>query len=324
MTRITGFNPPPNITALLGDSLRVNRATALASASAYPSSHAVRAKGKSMPWRHPFNFGEAARWMIEHGPAAWRNGSTPGIKTRILASIANRTFDPDLWTQATVANDRIEVCYPQVSRPYDQTPDPLIPDDTGNSRCIYSYRSAYWPYNQATPDGWPPLPGWEGEIDSGRWFIDLWHAQRSTTFLLAPINITDEKDFALVRLRGTITTTADESGVRVWFPAMLYGTWHSSQSWADSYDRSLGREWNVFYDYNLALPPAADGWSFILTVDTVYVVRNDTYYRWTKLNRWFNLKVGTHPPCGKYRAANTWAKSVVDLTPTVYYPALIV
>ena len=59
-------------------------------------------------------------------------------------------------------------------------------------------------------------------------------------------------------------------------------------------------------------------------MDAVYLVRNPTYYHWTKTVRWFNLKLGTHPPCGKYRAANTWARSVADLTPTVYYPAFIV
>ena len=78
MTRITGFNPPTNIATQLGDSLKTNKASAYASASAYPSSHKLRAKGEGMRWSHPFNFGEAARWMIEHGPAAWRaDGTTP-------------------------------------------------------------------------------------------------------------------------------------------------------------------------------------------------------------------------------------------------------
>ena len=116
-----------------------------------------------MTWSHPLNFGEAARWMIENGPAAWRDGRTPGIRARILASIANRTFDPDLWTRATVATDRIEVCYPEIERDLAHPPDPLIPDDTANTDCDYTSRGTYWPYSQATPNGWPPLPGWKAE-----------------------------------------------------------------------------------------------------------------------------------------------------------------
>ena len=324
MTRITGFNPPANIATLLGDSLKTNRASTYAAASAYPSSHQLKAKDKAMKWSHPLNFGEAARWMIEHGPAAWRDGNSPGLRTRILASIANRTFDPDLWTRATAATDRIEVCYPEVERYPSEAPDPLIPDDTANSRCRYYERSTYWPYTQATPTGWPPLPGWKGEIDADRWFVDLWQAQRSLTYSLPPLTITDKKDFVLLHLQGTLTASADESGVKVWFPALLRGSWHYSQTYANSYALALGSQWNGLYDANLVLPPAADGWNFTLPVDAVYVVRNPTYYRWTKTIRWFNLKLGTHPPCGKYRAANTWAMAVADLSPTVYYPAFIV
>ena len=324
MTRITGFNPPANIATLLGDSLKTNPASTYASASAYPSSHKLKATGKAMKWSHPLNFGEAARWMIEHGPAAWRDGSLPDIRARIIASIANRTFEPDLWTRATVATDRIEVSYPEVERDPYAAPDPLIPDDTANSDCTYYDRNTYWPYSQATPNGWPPLPGWKGEIDANRWFVDLWQAQRSLTYPLPPLTITDERDFVLVHLQGSITATAEESGVKVWFPAMLRGTWHSSQTYADRYTTSLGSLWNGLFDTNLVLPPKADGWRFTLPVNAVYVVRTSTYYNWTKFNRWFNLKLGTHPPCGKYRAANTWAMSIADLTPAVYYPAFIV
>lgn len=324
MSRITGFNPPANIKSLLGGSLKVNRASQYASASAYPSSQKLKVKGNSMNWAHPLNFGEAARWMIEHGPAAWRDGSTPGIRTRIIASIANRTFEPELWTRATVATDRIEVSYPVVERDPYAAPDPLIPDDTANSDCTYYDRNTYWPYSQATANGWPPLPGWQGEIDANRWFVDLWQAQRSLTYPLAPLTITDERDFILLHLQGSITATAEESGVKVWFPAMLRGTWHSSQTYANSYTKSLGSLWNGLFDTNLVLPPKSDGWSFTLPVNAVYLVRTTTYYRWTRLSRWFNLKLSTHPPCGKWRAANTWAMSIADLTPTVYYPAFII
>ena len=57
-TRVTGFNPPANVAALLGDSLKVNPASQYASASAYPSSHKLKATGKGMTWSHPLNFGE--------------------------------------------------------------------------------------------------------------------------------------------------------------------------------------------------------------------------------------------------------------------------
>lgn len=324
MTRITGFNPPANIATLLGDNIKVNPGSKYASASAYPSTHKLKTKSKSMHWAHPLNFSEAARWMIEHGPVAWRNGSTPGIRTRIMASIANRTFDADLWTQAILNTDRIEVCYPEIDRGRYAPPDPLIPDDTANTDCDYYSRSTYWPYSQATPGGWPPLPGWQGEIDANRYFIDLWQAQRSLTYTLPPLNITDERQFVLLHLQGSITATASESGVRIWFPTMIDRTWHSSQSWADSYGDSLGRKWHDLADTNLVLPPAADGWSFTLPVNTVYVMRSTGYYQWTKIVRWFNLKLGTSPPRGVFRAANTWAKSVADVTPTVYYPAFIV
>ena len=324
MTRITGYNPPANIKTLLGDSIKVNKASFYASASAYPSSQKLKVKGKSLPWNHPLNFNEAARWMIEHGPAAWRDGSSPDIRGRIIGSIANRTFDPDLWTRATVATDRIEVCYPEVDRTDFPPPDPLIPDDTANTDCDYYDRSTYWPYSQATPNDWPPMPGWKAEIDANRWFVDLWQAQRSLTYPLPSLTITDKKDFVLLHLRGTLTATAAESGVKVWFPALHRGTWHYNQTYADSYALALGSQWNGLFDANLVLPPATDGWSHTLPMDAVYVVRTATGYRWNKTYRWFNLKLGTHPPCGKFRAANTWAKSIADLTPTVYYPAFIV
>jgi hypothetical protein len=154
----------------------------------------------------------AARWIIEHGPAAWRDGSIPALRTRILASIANRTFDPDLWTRATVDTDRIEVCYPEIERYWGEGPDPLNPDDTANTHCMYHERSTYWPYGQATAHGWPPLPGWQAAIDDDRWFIDLWQAQRSLTYPLPPLTIDDRKDFVVLHLQGTITAFAKSPG----------------------------------------------------------------------------------------------------------------
>ena len=81
MARITRFNPPPAIAALLGDTLNVNKASKFASASAYPSSRKLKPAQPQMRWSNPLNMGHVADWLIQFGPASWRDGSRPGIRT---------------------------------------------------------------------------------------------------------------------------------------------------------------------------------------------------------------------------------------------------
>ena len=323
MARIKNFNPPPNIAALLGDSLNVNKATQYASASAYPSSHKLRAGPPKMVWSHPFNLGHVADWMIQYGPASWRNGSRPTIRTEILNDLARRTFAAEFWTAPAAVTDRIEVSYPTVDRDYYPPPDPADPLDTANTECEYGTRSAYWPFAQATDGGWPPLPGWRGAIDADRYFIDTWHAQRSLTYRLPPLALNNERSFILVHLQGAIRAYAEESGVRVWFAPSIVPLFTRRQSWADGNTTCIGDAWTHLYDAHLPLPPVNLDWYHAAPIDLVFKLNAGGIEGWSSLDYWLNLKLSTHAPCGVYRAKNTWAECRADLKIRIFHPSFI-
>ena len=239
MTRITHFNPPPAIAALLGNSLNVNSGNQFAAASAYPSNHQLRTSPPKMPWSHPYNLGHVADWLIQYGPASWRDGSRPAIRTEILNDLATRTFAAEFWTAPTPVTDRIEVAYPTLDRNRFPPPDPADPLDTANTDCDYEYRATYWPFAQASDGGWPPLPGWRGAIDADRYFIDTWHAQRSLTYKLPPLTVSNKRAFILLHLQGTIRAYAEESGVKLWFTPLAIINFFGSQSSADGYRNSI-------------------------------------------------------------------------------------
>ena len=323
MARITNFNPPADIAALLGDSLNVNPGSTFARASAYPSNHKLRVSPPKMPWSHPFNLGHVADWLIEHGPARWRDGSRPTIRTEILNDLANRTFAAEFWTAPTPVTDRIEVAYPTVDRTAYPAPDPADPLDTANTLCEYQYRSIYWPFTQATEGGWPPLPGWQGAIDADRYFVDTWHAQRSLTYRLPPLAIDNQRAFILLHLQGAIRANAEESGIRLWFTPLVIANFFRSQSQADGYPESIAEKWTHLYDANLALPPTNIDWYHAVPIDLVFKLNTTGLDGWTALNYWLNLKLSTHAPCGKYRTKNAWAECRVDLQVRVFHPSFI-
>ena len=323
MTRITRFNPPADIAALLGDSLNVSRGSYLASASAYPSNHKLRVIPPRMPWSHPYNLGHVADWLIEHGPARWRDGSRPTIRTEILNDLASRTFAAEFWTAPAPVTDRIEVAYPTVDRNAHPPPDPADPLDTANTDCDYEYRSAYWPFAQASAGGWPPLPGWRGALDADRYFVDTWHAQRSLTYKLPPLTISNKRAFILLHLQGAIRANAEESGVKLWFTPLAIINFFGSQANADNYRYSIAEDWTHLYDAHLTLPPANLDWYHEVPFDLVFKLGAGSAWGWTTYNRWLNLKLSTHAPCGVYRAKNTWAECRVDLQVRVFHPSFL-
>ncbi len=323
MARIKNFNPPADIAALLGNSLNFSRGSQYASASAYPSNHQLRTRPPKMPWSHPYNLGQVADWLIEHGPASWRNGSRPAIRTEILNDLASRTFAAEFWTAPAPVTDRIEVAYPTVDRDAHPPPDPADPLDTANTDCDYQYRSAYWPFAQASEGGWPPLPGWRGAVDADRYFADTWHAQRSLTYRLPPLAIDNKRAFILLHLQGAIRAHAEESGVRLWFTPLAIINFFGSQSSADGYRDSIAEDWTHLYDANLALPPANLDWYHAVPIDRVFKLNAGTSWGWTSYNRWLNLKLSTHAPCGVYRAQNAWAECRVDLQVRVFHPSFL-
>ncbi len=321
MARIKNFNPPADIAALLGNSLNFSRGSQYASASAYPSNHQLRTRPPKMPWSHPYNLGQVADWLIQYGPARWRDGSRPAIRTEILNDLASRTFAAEFWTAPVT--DRIEVAYPTVDRDAHPPPDPADPLDTANTDCDYEYRSSYWPFAQASEAGWPPLPGWKGAIDADRYFVDTWHAQRSLTYQLPPLTIDNKRAFILLHLQGAIRANAEESGVRLWFTPLAIINFFGSQSAADSYRDSIAEDWTYLYDAHLALPPANLDWYHAVPIDRVFKLNAGTSWGWTSYNRWLNLKLSTHAPCGVYRAQNAWAECRVDLQVRVFHPSFL-
>jgi hypothetical protein len=304
MARIKNFNPPADIAALLGNSLNFSRGSQYASASAYPSNHQLRTSPPKMPWSHPYNLGQVADWLIQYGPARWRDGSRPAIRTEILNDLASRAFAAEFWTAPTPVTDRIEVAYPTVDRDAHPPPDPADPLDTANTDCDYEYRSTYWPFAQASEGGWPPLPGWRGAVDAERYFVDTWHAQRSLTYKLPPLAIDNQRAFILLYLQGAIRANAEESGVRLWFTPLTVINFFGSQSSADGYRYSIAEDWTHLYDAHLALPPANLDWYHAVPIDRVFKLNAGSAWGWSTYNRWLNLKLSTHAPCGVYRASN--------------------
>ena len=323
MARISNYNPPPAIAALLQDTLNVNKATKFASASAYPTSRKLKQEQPRMKWSNPLNLGHVADWLIQFGPASWRDGSRPGIRTEILNDIARRSFAAEFWTAPTPVTDRIEVAYPTVDRNRYPAPDPADPLDTANTDCDYQYRATYWPFTQASAGGWPPLPGWAGAIDANRYFVDTWHAQRSLTYPFPPLKVSNDRAFVLIHLQGTISATAEESGVKLWFTPVAEINFFNYQSTADNFSDSIAENWAFLYDGNLSLPPTQLNWSHAVPVDLVFQLGTGTSGYWNITTRWLNLKLGTRAPCGLYRANNAWAACRVDLQIRVFHPSFI-
>lgn len=320
MTRITGFNPPPAIATLLQGSLHINRASRCASAAAYPTRRPLKPHPARMRWSHPLNMGQVADWLITHGPARWRAGSRPVLRVQILHDLARRTFAAEFWTAATPATDRIEVAYPSVDRGASPPPDPTDPTASANSDCGYAYRSAYWPFAQASAGGWPPLPGWAGALDADRYFVDAWHAHRALTYPFPPLTVPNQRAFVLLHLRGSIRASAEESGVRLWFAPLPVASFHATPSAAANAGSAIGGNWTHLLDPNLALPPPRPGWSHTVPVDLVFKLAAGG---WSETCRWLNLKLSSRAPCGKYRAANAWAQCQVDLQVRVFYPTFL-
>ena len=323
MTRITNFNPPPAIAALLQGSLNINRASRVASASAYPTRRPPQPPQAKMSWPRPNNLGQVADWLIAYGPASWRDGSRPAIRTEILNDLARRSFATEYWTAPTPATDRIEVSYPSVDRSAYPPPDPQDPQDTANTDCDYEYRSIYWPFSQASAGGWPPLPDWAGVLDADRYFVDTWHAQRALTYLFPPQSISNQRAFVFIHLQGTISATAATSGVKLWFTPLAVANFFSSQSTADNFHNSIAAEWTHLYDAHLPLPPTNLGWSHTVPIDLVFKLGATGWGGWTTAYRWLNLKLSTRAPCGVYRASNAWAECRVDLQIRVFYPSFL-
>ncbi|NCA89874.1 MAG: hypothetical protein EOM92_13460 [Gammaproteobacteria bacterium] len=323
MARITHFNPPADVAALLGDTLSVNKASKFASASAYPTNHKLKPVQPKMRWSNPYNMGHVADWLIQFGPASWRDGSRPSLRTEILNGIARRSFAAEFWTAPAPVTDRIEVAYPTVDRTAHPPPDPADPLDTANTDCDYSLRSAYWPFSQASAGGWPPLPGWAGAIDANRYFVDTWHAQRSLTYPFPKHSVGDERGFVLIHLQGSISANAEESGLKLWFTPSAAVHFFSYQSSADGFSESIAENWAFLYDGNLAIPPTNLGWSHTQPVDLVFQLGANLSNGWSKTTGWLNLKLSTRAPCGIYRASNAWAECRVNLNVQVYRPSFL-
>ena len=73
---------------------------------------------------------------------------------------------------------------------------------------------------------------------------------------------------------------------------------------ADSYRDSIAEDWTHLYDAHLALPPANLDWYHAVPIDRVFKLNAGSAWGWTSYNRWLNLKLSTHAPCGVYRASN--------------------
>ncbi len=112
-------------------------------------------------------------------------------------------------------------------------------------------------------------------------------------------------------------------GVRLWFTPLAVLNFFGSQSSADSFRDSIAEKWTHLYDANLALPPANIDWYHAVPIDLVFKLNAATAWGWTTYNRWLNLKLSTHAPCGKYRAKNAWAECRVDLQVRVFHPSFI-
>ena len=63
---------------------------------------------KRQTYGHSLNMGHVADWLIEFGPASWRDDSRPAVRTAILKDLARRTFAAEFWTAPTPATDRLE------------------------------------------------------------------------------------------------------------------------------------------------------------------------------------------------------------------------
>lgn len=129
--------------------------------------------------------------------------------------------------------------------------------------------------------------------------------------------------FGLIHLQGSISATAEESGLKLWFTPVAEVNFFSYQSTADGYRESIAENWAFLYDGNLSIPPTNLGWSHTQPVDLVFQLGANLANGWSKTTAWMNLKLGTRAPCGVYRAGNAWAECRVDLNVRVYRPSFL-
>ena len=323
MTRITTYRPPPELKPLLRTVLTARKATHYASAAIALTPGGTRPDTVKTRPLSELDFTPVADWLLAHGPAAWRGASAGATRAAILASIATRRFDPDFWRGPAPVTDRIEVAYPTIVRPSSAPPDPNDPSDIANTQCRYTNRATYWPYAQARAGGWPPLPGWSGSTDANRWFVDDWHAQRALTFAFPATTLGTSPRPWLIHVQGTLRASAEESGLRLWFAPVAWPQFFTTQASADATADTAAELYTRLVDQGLVLPAPANGWSHAHPLDLVFRINPPRYYPWHGSARWLNLKLSTRAPCGKYRAANAWARLEIDATVRVYYPAFL-
>ena len=323
MTRISNFKPPAELADTLGQLFYTRKATSTQSASAtFTDKGRVKEVAPPKP-KDPLYLKPVIDWMLANGPAAWRGAQAITIQRAILQDVNNRTFHGDFWTGAPRLNDYVDVSYPAITRGTYGTPDPLDPLDIVNSKCVYGLRSATFPYAESSEWGWPPRPGWSCSTDANRYFIDDWHAQRSSTFYLPSAAAWSSPPPWLIHVSGTIKLQSEESGLRLWFAPVISANSATYQSSALNIGICTGDYWPFLYDLAITLPSKGDGWQHVANFDWLF--RGPTLGNWRGAtnNRWLNIKFSTRAPCGKYRAANAWARCAIDMNVAVYCPVFL-
>lgn len=323
MTRISNFQPPAELADTLGQLFYTRKATANQSASAtFTDKGRVKEVAPPKP-KDPLYLKPVIDWMIANGPAAWRGANAASIRQALLLDLNGRVFHGDYWTGAARLSDNIEISYPAIVRPWENPPDPNDPLDIANSKCTYKSRSLTWAYTQASPWGWPPLPGWDASTDPERWFIDNWHAQRSSTFYVPPGAGWGEEPPWLMHIHGDISAESEESGLRLWFAPVVKATIAKTQINANAVTTATGSYWPLLYNLAVTLPTKGDGWQHTAHFDWVFRGPSIPWWGLDATYRWLNIKLSTRATCGTYRAANAWARCSANLTMAVYFPRFL-